>query len=114
MSKMNEERVNPIRITVDGNVYELDFSRESVAFAEQRGFKAEDVIAFPNTKVPELFFYALRKNHKFIARTQSDKLLDSIGGMTVAMMERLKTESSFSNSLTDPSFKVTFIILFPP
>ena len=89
MSKMNEERVNPIRITVDGTVYELDFSRESVAFAEQRGFKAEDVIAFPNTKVPELFFYALRKNHKFIARTQSDKLLESIGGMTVAMMERL-------------------------
>ena len=87
MSKMNEERVNPIRITVDGDVYELDFSRESVAFAEQRGFKAEDVIAFPNTKVPELFFYALR--NKFIARTQSDKLLDSIGGMTVAMMERL-------------------------
>ena len=76
MSKMNEERVNPIRITVDGTVYELDFSRESVAFAEQR-------------KVPELFFYALRKNHKFIARTQSDKLLDSIGGMTVSMMERL-------------------------
>jgi len=30
MSKMNEERVNPIRITVDGDVYELDFSRESV------------------------------------------------------------------------------------
>lgn len=89
MSKMNEERVNPIRITVDGTVYELDFSRESVAFAEQRGFKTEDVSEFPNTKVPELFFYALRKNHKFIARTQSDKLLDSIGGMTVAVMERL-------------------------
>lgn len=55
MSKMNEERVNPIRITVDGNVYELDFSRESVAFAEQRGFKAEDVIAFRTQKFRSCF-----------------------------------------------------------
>ena len=98
MSKMNEERVNPIRITVDGTVYELDFSRESVAFAEQRGFKAEDVIAFPNTKVPELFFYALRKNHKFIARTQSDKLLESIGGMTAYAHRVITDEELAKNS----------------
>ena len=39
------ERVPSIKFTDNdtGNVYELDFCRESVKFAEARGFKQEDI-----------------------------------------------------------------------
>ena len=41
-----EERVNPIRITdtETGETYVLEFSRESVKFAEQRGFKISELM----------------------------------------------------------------------
>lgn len=86
-----EERVNPARITDTdtGNVYELDFSRESVKFAEMRGFESDSVLKFPVTRVPELFFYSFRKNHKNIARSQTDALLDKMGGLSTKLLERL-------------------------
>ena len=44
---------------------------------------------FPVTRIPELFYYAFRKNHKNVARSQTDALLDGMGGMTSAFLERL-------------------------
>lgn len=88
-----EERVNPMRITDNdtGAVYELDFSRDSVRFAESRGFVVDDVLKFPRTKVEELFYYAFRKNHRRVAKNQSDALLEKMGGLTGAHLERLMT-----------------------
>lgn len=87
----NTERVNPIRLTDQetGERYELDFSRESVVFAENRKFDPDDVAKYPQTKVPEFWFYAFRKNHKGMTRTQTDKILDKLGGLTPQMGERL-------------------------
>lgn len=86
-----EERVNPLRITDNdsGVVYELDFSRESIRFAENRGFELNDVTKFPVTKIPEFFYYAFRKNHKNVSRKQTDDLLDAMGGLTTPVVERL-------------------------
>lgn len=86
-----QDRVQPVRIhdNKSGVAYELDFSRDSVRFAENRGFKLDEIAVFPVTRIPELFYYAFRKNHKSVARSQTDALLDGMGGMTSALLERL-------------------------
>ena len=79
-----------IKNTKDGNDYTLEFNKESVKFAEQRGFKLEDVYDFPMTKLPELFFYAFRMHHKNVAREKTDKILfEELGGIPNGMVERL-------------------------
>lgn len=86
-----EDRVKPLKITDNesGNVYELDFSRESIRFAEARGFESDSVVKFPVTRIPELFYYSFRKNHKSVAKSQSDSILEALGGLTGPMLERL-------------------------
>lgn len=85
------EYVKPIRLTFKDKdqTYELDFSRESVAFAEARQFDPGDVAKYPQTKVPEFWYYAFRKNHRGLSRTQTDALLEKLGGLTAKMGERL-------------------------
>lgn len=83
----------PIEITMeDGKKYVLDFSRESVVYAETHGFGIAD-LADENkllTTIPELFFYAFRKNHPEVTKEQSDHILfDELGGIADAWMERL-------------------------
>ena len=86
-----QDRVQPVRVTDNktGTAYELDFSRESVKFAENRGFRTDELTVFPVIRIPELFYYAVRKNHKNVARSQTDALLEGMGGMTSALLERL-------------------------
>lgn len=92
----NLDRVNPIRLT-DHNgiiknpedVYELDFSRESIAFAEARGFKLENVAEFPVTNIANLFYYAFRKNHKSVSREKTDKFMNEWGGVPEGVLKRL-------------------------
>ena len=100
------DRINPIRLTDNrsGDNYELDFSRDSVRFAEQREFVLEEVAKLPATKVPELFFYAFRMNHKKITRSQTDALLESMGGLSPKVLERLVMlyqQAQFSNTIQD-------------
>lgn len=87
-----EDRVRPARLidAEDGTEYVLDFSRDSVRFAESRGFKPDEVLDYPATKIPELFFYAFRKNHKNLAKNQTDRILEEqLGGMTEGLLTRL-------------------------
>lgn len=87
----NEERIPPIRITDNdtGAVYELDFSRESIRFAESRGFDPDEISKYPVTRIPELWYYAFRMHHKNLARDKTDALLDKLHGLSPAMIERL-------------------------
>lgn len=87
----NENKVNPIRITDPdtSEVFVLEFSRESVRFAEQRGFKITELTDFPQTNIPAFFFYAFRMHHKNVARAKTDAMLEELGGLTTAMLERL-------------------------
>lgn len=99
MAKTNE-RPNPIKITdpETGAVYTLDFDRASVKFAEQRGFKILEVADTPETSVANLFFYAFRKNHKDMARANTDKILDDLGGLLPEEVARLQELYSASIS----------------
>lgn len=84
----------------------LEFSRESVRFAEQRGFKITELTDFPQTNIPALFYYAFRKNHKNISRGQADDMLEEMGGLTTELIERLVQLYNVPNEsliLTDES-----------
>ena len=86
------ERVNPIIIhdPDNGMDYTLEFNRESIRFAESRGFNLDDVGRYPMTKLPELFFYAFRMHHKNVSREKTDRILfNDLGGMPEGMAERL-------------------------
>lgn len=86
-----EDRVNPVRITIakTGETYELDFSRESVRFAEMHGFELDSVTRFPASKIPEFFYLALRKNHRKLSRGQADEIFEEIGGLSGKVLSRL-------------------------
>ena len=94
------DRPNPIKITDpdSGAEYTLDFDRASVKFAEQRGFKIMEVADTPETSVANLFFYAFRKNHKEMARANTDKILDDLGGLLPEEVARLQELYSASIS----------------
>lgn len=85
------DRVKPIVIKDSKNKreYTLEFDRDSVRFAESRGFKLEDVDQYSMTKVPEFFWYAFRMHHKNVALNQAEAILRDIGGMTEAIAKRL-------------------------
>ena len=90
-SEVNEE-IRPIILHDEENGvdYTLEFNRETVRFAEARGFDMDDVAKYPMTKLPELFFYAFRMHHKSISREKTDRILfDDLGGMPEGMAERL-------------------------
>lgn len=77
------ERVKPIILhdSESGIDYTLEFNRESIKFAESKGFRPEDVPNFPMTKVPEFFYYAFRMHHKNVSREKTDKFIDELGGI---------------------------------
>ena len=89
------ERVKPIVITNDdtGEVFTLDFNRDSVRFAESRGFVITDVDKYPMTAIYDLFFYAFRMHHSNVPRNKTDKLIDDcwggVGGIPEAVLTRL-------------------------
>ena len=108
-NKEVNERVNPIIIRNEdtNDVYTLEFDRESVRFAEQRGFDIEDVPKFPLTKVPELFWYSFRMHHKSVSKEKADRILfDDLGGMPEGAVERLiKLYGATLNSLNNSDGK---------
>lgn len=81
--------MKPIILKNKDTEYTLEFNRESVKFAEMRGFKFEEVTDFPMSKIPELFYYAFRMHHKNVARDKTDKILDELGGLPEGFIERL-------------------------
>lgn len=86
------EQVKPIIIHDAENQidYTLEFNRESIRFAEARGFDIDDVGKYPMSKLPELFYYAFRMHHKNVSREKTDRILfDDLGGMPSGMAERL-------------------------
>lgn len=72
-----------------GTRYELDYNRESVRFAEARGFKLDEIGDYPQTVIPNLFYYAFRMHHRKVSKEFTDRFLDEAGGLSEAMLERL-------------------------
>ena len=90
-----KEKVKPIRLVDNetGESYILEFNRDTVKWAEQRGFDPELVTKFPMTVGADFFFYAFRMHHKNVSRQKTDKILDEdlggIGGLPEGFIERL-------------------------
>lgn len=85
-------KVKPIILTdTDTNTqYVLEFNRESVRFAESRGFDISDIEKHPMTRIPEFFYYAFRMHHRNVSREKTDKILfEDLGGMSEQMLMRL-------------------------
>ena len=83
-TKEVNEVVKPIILHDEENglEYTLEFNRESVRYAESRGFKVEDVANYPMSKIPELWFYAFRMHHRNVSREKTDKMIfEDFGGI---------------------------------
>lgn len=85
------DRLNPMRLTDKkgiigpvGEVYDLDFSRESALFATSHGIDVgEENTSQRMAKIPDLFFFAFRKNNKKIPREKIDKLREANNGLPI-------------------------------
>lgn len=75
------EKVEPIRLTDSetGKVYVLEFSRKSVERMERQGFVANTITDFPLTAIPTLFHGAFFKNHPYVTKDDTDKMLYDLG-----------------------------------
>lgn len=83
-TKEMKELAKPIRLVDNetGESYILEFDRDTVRWAEQRGFDPDLVTKFPMTVGADFFFYAFRMHHRNIARDKTDKILfDYLGGI---------------------------------
>lgn len=89
--KKEIEKLNPMKITdaETGKVYELDFDRAAVLYAERKGFKVAETGDYPTTMIPDLFAYAFRKNHPNVPRNKIDEIRESLGGLTGEELGRL-------------------------
>jgi len=93
VNKDGSRNVKPIRLhdSVTGDIYVLEFNRETVKYAEDRGFRvnALDEGAIVSA-TEELFWYAFKMHHPNISRAETDKILyDKLKGLPKGMMERL-------------------------
>lgn len=105
-----EERVNPITIRnpENGKAYVLDFNRESVAFAERREFEMDNLLKFPVSNFPELFYLSFRANHGpgkgNISKLETDKIYEALGGYSPEFLERLialYNQAALSNNMVE-------------
>lgn len=75
--------IRPIEITTEnGEHFTLEFSRDSVRFAEQHGFSIEYLEKAPMSGMYDLFFYAFRMHHKNVPRDKTDAILNGFDGLS--------------------------------
>ena len=87
-----EEIVKPIilRIPERNEEYTLEFNRESVKFAEARGFIVDDVGGRPVTGLEDIFWYSFRMHHMSVSREKAMRILyEDMKGFPDGMVERL-------------------------
>ena len=84
--------VAPIQIfnKEGGFEYLLEFDRDSVKFAENRGLKPQTIEGdLGMQEIEELFFCAFRKNHPRLSKAETDRILDKLKPLPVSMVIRL-------------------------
>ena len=91
--KAENKVVKPIVLTdnVTNDVYVLEFNRDSVKFAEARGF---DINEFGSkvqiSAIEDLFFYGFRMHQPKMSKADTDKILyEKLGGIPEGLVERL-------------------------
>lgn len=86
-----QDKVKPIKVTDNdtGMTYTLEFNRESVKYAESKGFDLNDIAKKPLSTIPDLWYYAFRMHHKMLPREKADKMLDALGHIPTELITRL-------------------------
>lgn len=87
----DEVRINPIiiRENISKKEYKLEFNRDSIRYAEQEGFDIQNIDTKQFSTVFDLFFYSFRMHHPEITREAADRMIDTLGGLSNAVIERL-------------------------
>lgn len=85
------KEITPIILTdtESGEKFTLEFTADSVKYAQYKGFNIEDVEKTPMITIPLLFEYSFRANHKNISPLKIKRLWEDLGGMPNGMLERL-------------------------
>lgn len=84
MSSARVERLKPMIITdpEEGKEYTLEFSRRTVAKAEQAGLDVNEIESKSMTMIPIMFWSAFLMHHPHMTREQTDKILfEGLGGL---------------------------------
>lgn len=91
MKLKTDEIKDPIEITdnATGHIYVLDFNRDTVRFAEDRGFSWEALGDRPATMIPLLWYAAFRRYDPRISQQKTDAILDKLGGIKPKWVTRL-------------------------
>lgn len=93
LAKNKADELDYIKITntKTGEEITLQFSRASALFAQSKGFSVGNIDVQPGLVVPDLFFYAMRKNHGNMARANVDRLRESLfpNGLPMKVIQRL-------------------------
>ena len=92
ITKNEKKAIKPITLRNEiGDVYLLEFNRDSVKYAEAKGFKVqalEEGVSLSG--IEELFFYSFRMHNPEVSKANSDKILyEELGGLHEGMLERL-------------------------
>lgn len=93
MNEKELKEINPIILTdtETATEYTLEFTAETVKYAQKNGFNYNEIDTKPMVVIPELFAYAFRANHKNLAQYKIKELWDELteGGMPDGFIERL-------------------------
>lgn len=84
--------VAPMKVFDDetNRTYTLDFNRDTVRFAEDRGFTWDAVGDRPATLVPFIWYCAFRRYDPRISLEKTTKILEDLGGMKPKWIKRLR------------------------
>ena len=106
MTIKESERVSPIKIkdAETNHTYILDFSRETVQFAEARGFDWDIVGSQPGTMIPLIWYCAFRRYDRRISLEKTTQILEDLGGMRTDWLKRLRAlyDQSMASLIADP------------
>lgn len=92
-----------IKLTYDGKIYELTFTRESVRQMERSGFKIQDLLngATPATSYKQLFDGAFLARNKKLNRHKIDEIYEHLGDKTDLITALAELYGATLETLTD-------------
>lgn len=89
---MSKEKTNvkPVELEIGDKVYTLDFTRNSIKYAEQHGFAMrEDFGEKPVSDMTNLFYFSFRANHPEVTEEESDEIFEMLKGQAMPVITRL-------------------------
>lgn len=92
-----------IKLTYDGKIYELTFTRETVRQMEQNGFRIQDLMngATPATSYKQLFDGSFMARNRKLARRKIDEIYEHLDGKTELITALAELYASTLSTLTD-------------